>query len=142
MVVTVRLAIVGASPSAVEMFVPDVPRRGRGQLLDDLATQLDGEARFVPVRTTSRVRLIAKHAIAWIAIDGSDDPDTLFDREHRVDVALVAGGTLTGTLLDSAPAARPRVVDHLNRGGAFVRLWTPGLHYFVNKAHILHVTEL
>jgi hypothetical protein len=79
MVVTARLAIVGASPSAVEMFVPDVPRRGRGQLLDDLAAQLDGEARFVPVRTTSRVRLIAKHAIAWIAVErretGGGDPD-------------------------------------------------------------------
>jgi hypothetical protein len=79
MVVTVRLALVGASPSAVEMFVPDVPRRGRAQLLDDLATQLDGEARFVPVRTTSRVRLVSKHAIAWIAVErretGSEDPD-------------------------------------------------------------------
>lgn len=78
MVVTVRLAIVGASPSAVEMFVPDVPRRGRGQLLDDLATQLDGAARFVPVRTTGRVRLVAKHAIAWISIErhetGGGDP--------------------------------------------------------------------
>jgi hypothetical protein len=79
MVVTVRLAIVGTPPSAVEMFVPDVPRRGRGQLLDDLAAQLDGEARFVPVRTTSRVRLVAKHAVAWISVErretGSGDPD-------------------------------------------------------------------
>jgi hypothetical protein len=79
MVVTVRLAIVGGSPSAVEMFVPDVPRRGRGQLFDDLATQLDGEARFVPVRTTSRVRLVGKHAIAWISIErretGGEEPD-------------------------------------------------------------------
>src|ERR1051325_6637201 len=87
MVVTVRLAIVGASPSAVEMFVPDVPRRGRAQLLDDLAMQLDGEARFIPVRTASRgrvgrgsgVRRGAKHAIAWIAVErrepGGGDPD-------------------------------------------------------------------
>lgn len=79
MVVTVRLAIVGGSPSAVEMFVPDVPRRGRGQLFDDLAAQLDGEARFVPVRTTSRVRLVGKHAIAWIALErretGGGEPE-------------------------------------------------------------------
>ena len=79
MVVTVRLALVGGAPSAVEIFVPDVPRRGRSQLLDDLTTQLDGETRFVPVRTTSRVRLIAKHAIAWIAVErserGGGDPD-------------------------------------------------------------------
>ena len=45
MVVNVRLAIVGASPSAVEMFVPIVPRRGRGQLLDEITTDLDLIAR-------------------------------------------------------------------------------------------------
>jgi hypothetical protein len=95
MVVTVRLAIVGGSPSAVEMFVPDVPRRGRGQLFDDLATQLDGEARFVPVRTTSRVRLVGKHAIAWISIErreaGGGDPEDSADGS-----AGGAGGSATG----------------------------------------------
>jgi hypothetical protein len=178
MVVTVRLAIVGGSPSAVEMFVPDVPRRGRGQLLDDLAAQLDGEARFVPVRTTSRVRLLAKHAIAWISIEryeiGGGNPDgsaggaggstpgaidrgepeapaepaetpeelTLFDHQHFVEVELVHGTKLIGTLLDSAPAEHARVGDHLNHLGHWLRLWTTDQHYLINVQQVVAVTEL
>jgi len=163
MVVTVRLAIVGASPAAVEMFVPDVPRRGRGQLLDDLATQLDGEARFVPVRMTSRVRLVSKHAIAWISVErreaGSGDLDevpaepavapaeipeelTLFDHQHFVEVELVQGSKLIGTLLDSAPAEHARVGDHLNHSGRWLRLWTTDQHYLINIQQVVAVTEL
>jgi hypothetical protein len=154
MVVTVRLAIVGASPSAVEMFVPDVPRRGRGQLLDDLAVQLDGEARFMPVRTTSRVRLVGKHAIAWIAIDrhGPEEPPvepveipeelTLFDHQHFVEVELAHGTKLIGTLLDSAPADHSRVGDHLNQSGRWLRLWTTDQHYLINVQQVVAVTEL
>jgi hypothetical protein len=154
MVVTVRLAIAGATPSAVEMFVPDVPRRGRGQLLDDLAAQLDGAARFVPVRTTSRVRLVGKHAIAWIAVDrrGADEPPaapaeiqedlTLFDHQHFVEVELSHGAKLIGTLLDSAPADASRVGDHLNHSGSWLRLWTTDQHYLINVQQVVWVTEL
>jgi hypothetical protein len=153
-VVTVRLAIVGSSPSAVEVFVPDVPRRGRGQLLDDLATQLSGEARFVPVRTASRVRLIAKHAIAWISIHRRDPevtpvepvevPEelTLFDHQHFVEVELVHGIKLIGTLLDSEPADHSRVADHLNHSGRWLRLWTTDQHYLINVQQVVAVTEL
>ena len=154
MVVSVRLAIAGTAPAAVEMFVPDVPRRGRGQLLDDLAVQLDGEARFLPVRTASRVRLLGKHAIAWIAVDRHDPEDaapepreipeelTLFDHQHFVEVELAHGAKLIGTLLDSAPADHSRVGDHLNRCGRWLRLWTTDQHYIINALQVVAVTEL
>jgi hypothetical protein len=157
--VGVRLAVVGAQPAAVEMFVPDVQRRGIGQLLDDLAAQLAGDARFVPVRTANRVRLLAKHAVAWIAI-GRHDPEapagapspepagepseelTLFDHQHFVEIELAHGTKVIGTLLDSAPADHSRVIDHLNRCGGWVRLWTTDQHYVINTAQIVAVTEL
>jgi len=155
MAISVRLAIIGAAPAAVEMFVPDVPRRGRSRLLDDLAAQLDGEARFVPVRTTSRVRLIGKHAIAWIAVDRHDPEEpapaqpsesreeiTLFDHQHFVEVELAHGTKLIGTLLDSAPADRSRAGDHLNRCGPWLRLWTTDQHYLINTLQVVAVTEL
>jgi hypothetical protein len=154
MVITVRLAIAGSTPSAVEMFVPDVPRRGRSQLLDDLAAQLDGTARFVPVRTTSRVRLVGKHAIAWIAIDRRDADEapaepaeipedlTLFDHQHFVEVELSHGAKLIGTLLDSAPADSSRVGDHLIQSGRWLRLWTTDQHYLINVQQVVCVTEL
>ena len=57
-------------------------------------------------------------------------------------IALVTGAKLVGMLLDSSPADRTRVVDHLNRAGAFVRLWTSDEHVLVNKTQILHVTDI
>jgi len=155
MAVAVRLAVVGAAPSAVEMFVPDVPRRGLGHLLDDLAAQLAGDSRFLPVRTAHRIRLLAKHAVAWVAVGRHDPPVhggepasdpgeelTLFDHQHFVEVELAHGGKLIGTLLDSAPADHSRVIDHLNRSGAWLRLWTTDQHYLINLAQVIAVTEL
>lgn len=154
-VVTVRLALVGAMPMPAEMFVADVQRRGRSQLLDDIAEQLGSEAMFLPVRWSNRVRLLAKHAIAWIAVrrhatdeipslDFADEPSelTLYDREHRVEIELARGTKLIGTMLDSSPADRPRVVDHLNRSGRFLRLWTSDEHYLIAAAQVVAVIEL
>jgi hypothetical protein len=155
--VPVRLALVGGMPNPAELFVADVARRGRVQLLDDLATLVAAPARFLPVRSSNRVRLLGKHAIAWIAVrrrgeaqpdpatDFSHEPSdelTLYDREHIVELELVRGTKLLGTLLDSAPTDRTRVIDHLNGAGAFVRLWTPDEHYLVNTLQIVAATEL
>ena len=154
-VIAVRLVLGGAMPVPAEMFIADVPRRGRSQLFDDLTAQLDSDAAFVPVRWSGRVRLLAKQAIAWIAVrrhatgeipslDFSDEPSelTLYDREHRVEIEIVHGTKLIGTMLDSSPADRPRLIDHLNRSGRFLRLWTSDEHYLVNTAHVIAVTEL
>jgi len=151
--VPVRLALVGREPMDADVFMADVSRSGRSQLLDDVAALLDDAAAFLPVRDDSGVRLLAKHAIAWLAVNRHDDEAltfddspseviTLYDRQHRVEIALVTGAKLVGMLLDSSPADRTRVVDHLNRAGAFVRLWTSDEHVLVNKTQILHVTDI
>jgi hypothetical protein len=151
--VPVRLALVGREPMDADVFMADVSRSGRSQLLDDVAALLDDAAAFLPVRDDSGVRLLAKHAIAWLAVNRHDDEAltfddspseviTLYDRQHRVEIALVTGAKLVGMLLDSSPADRTRVVDHLNRAGAFVRLWTADEHVLVNKTQILHVTDI
>lgn len=155
-VVPVRLALTGRAAQPAELFVADVARRGRTQLLDDLATLLDEPSEFVPARVDGAVRLLAKHAIAWIAVrrrgdrelPSTDFPEelseagTLYDRQHRVAIELASGPGLTGLFLDSSPADRPRVFDHLNRPGQFVRVWTPDEHVLVHKRAIVSVTEL
>jgi hypothetical protein len=152
--VAVRLALVGGAPAAAEMFVASGARRSPGQLLDDLAAQLAGGARFLPVRWSQRVRLLGTHAIAWVAVALPTDepvagdpaePDeelTLYDREHRVEIELAHGTKLIGTMLDSSPADRPRVIDHLNQAGPFLRLWTTDEHYLINTTQVVAVTEL
>jgi hypothetical protein len=153
--VAVRLAIVGREPEAVELFVADVARRGRSHLLDDLAAVADGPEGFLPVRSVGAVRLLAKHAIAWIGIrrrTGDERPPTEFpeelsdvltlsDRQHRVAIELIGGAVIEGLLLDSSPAHRPRVMDHLNRSGRFLRVWTPDEHILVAKPQIVAVAE-
>lgn len=153
--VAVRLAVLGAAPAAAEMFVADVPGRGHGQLLDDLAAQLGAAAGFVPVRWADQVRLLGKHTISWVAVhridpdeapavdaDAAAEELTLYDRQHLVEVELMHTGKLVGTLLDSFPADRPRVIDHLNRAGPFLRLWTSTEHYLINASQVITVTEV
>jgi hypothetical protein len=153
--VAVRLALVGAQPVAAEVFVADIRRRGRTHLFDDMATQLGAEAAFMPVRWGGQVRLLSRHAIVWIAVrradpdhvpstDFSDEPSelTLYDREHNVEIQLAGGALLHGAMLDSSPADRPRVMDHLNRAGRFIRLWTTDEHYLIHTAQVVAVTEL
>ncbi len=161
MAVDVRLALVSANAHPAELFVADVPRKGHSELLDAIAALLDADASFIPVRSDGNVQLLGKHAIAWIAVGrtavgdaaGDDDSDddfaeipseviTLYERQHRVAVKLVAGGQIEGSLFDSSPSDRPRVADHLNGAGRFVRLWTANEHYLVNKTQIVQVTEL
>jgi hypothetical protein len=151
--VPVKLTLVGRPAIDAELFVADGTRTGRTQLLDDLATMLDEPTEFLPVRRGGKVRLYPKSAVAVVAVarrehddeaDFDDTPSeviTLYDRQHRVIVELVSGGALAGTLFDSSPSDRPRVVDHLNRTSRFVRLWTPEDHFLINKDQILAVGE-
>ncbi len=141
--VPVRITLVDRRELAVEMFVTELPRHDRSELLDALALLLDADAAFVPVRGDGGVRLLAKRAIAWIAVR-RDEPEgeiTLYDRQHRVTIELVVGSSLTGLLFDSSPADRPRVVDHLNSARRFVRMWTPDEQYLINRDQIVQVAE-
>jgi hypothetical protein len=161
-VVPVRLCLIGQEARGAELFVADVARRGRAHLLDDLAELLDASVGFVPARLDGAVRLLGAHAIAWIAVRRLDaagtaagaepasaelpeelsDASALYDRQYRVSIELAHGPAMAGLLLDSSPADRTRVIDHLNRPGLFVRLWTPDEQVLVNKRQIVAVAEL
>lgn len=140
--VGVRFSLVGAMmPLAGELFVSDIQRPGRSALLDDVARIVNGENRFLPVRTGDAVHLYSKHAIAWLALPTEEEVDELFDNQHRVAVDI-GGARITGMLFDSSPADRTRLIDHLNRAQRFLRLWTSDEHYLVNTQHIVKVSEI
>ncbi|MFN0253675.1 MAG: hypothetical protein ACKV2T_42800 [Kofleriaceae bacterium] len=154
--VPVRLAMIGASPVDAALFVPDIPRSSRGTLIDDLAALLDEPAAWLPARLGGEVRLVGKRAVAWISLTrrdperaaddfSSEEPSEvmkLYDQQFPVEVELVNGTRLRGTLLDSAPADRSRVIDHLNAARGYVRLWTCDEQYFISTAQISAVTPL
>ena len=71
--VSVRLALVGNEPAPASLYLADRQRHDHSALLEDLATQLDESTTFIPVRAADVVRLIAKHAIAWISVNRRED---------------------------------------------------------------------
>ncbi len=130
-----------------ELFLADDSMRGHAEIVEALATMLERPERFLPFRTGTRVRLIAKAAIVYIAVPNppADDPESevvLYDRQHRVEVLLDQATRFEGLLLDNSPADHPRAIDHLNSPASFVRLWTAKEHVLISKSQIATVTEL
>ena len=148
--VAVRIAIVCDRPDGFaieqgELFLAEDPGRSRSQIIDDISALLEEPLAFVPVRVGGATRLLAKAAIASVSIRIVDDPSevgVLYDRQHRVEIELLHGTRLGGLLLDSSPAERRRVIDHLNHALHFVRLWTQHEHVLINKSQIVSVTEV
>lgn len=126
-----------------ELFVADDHRRG--EPVEALSSLLDGATQFVPFRTDTLVRLVAKSAIVYVAIPGETElPETelvLYDRQHRVEVLLVQGTRFEGLLFDSSPGSHPRAIDHLNSASHFLRLWTAKECVLIAKSQIATVTE-
>ena len=151
--VALRVVVVGKQELlATEVFIPDTPRAGRTALIDDVVALLEDASDFVPMREADgSVKLFSKQALACIAVQrntgagADDDPSgvfTLYEHQQKVEVELLGGRRLEGMLMDSSPSGRSRAVDHLNRAGRFVRLWSAEEHYLINKGQIVHVGEL
>lgn len=129
-----------------ELFV--IEDHKRGEPVEAVSALLEGATQFLPFRTDSRVRLVAKSAIVYVAIPGETEPPSaetelvLYDRQHRVEVLLVRGTKFEGLLFDSSPGSHPRAIDHLNSVTRFLRLWTAKECVLIAKSQIATVTEL
>ncbi|MBT8495234.1 MAG: hypothetical protein KJO07_19465 [Deltaproteobacteria bacterium] len=147
--VTVRLAIEGQGMASVKVFVAEhLADSMRRQRVLDL---LESERLFFPALDQhSSPRIINKATVKWVEISLLDGAlpveeevidSTLYDVCRTVVVELVGGDELTGDLLYSPPPERARVVDYLNSGGRFLRLWNPERVLLVNKDRIISVRE-
>lgn len=145
----VRLALQGDQATPAALFVPDLPRQSRAQLLDDLAAVLDEDRDFVPVLFGERRVLVNRSAMAYVAVarrspnedDEISDVHTLYDHRCPVAVTLHDGTPLRGTLLFSSPADRARLVDFINLGPRFVRVWTGDELFLVQRSAIRTLCE-
>ncbi len=139
---------------AAELFVPDVPRPVPASLLEDLAAMLEDEREFLPAVLGGRQTLVNRAAIAYVAVrrrphvpSKQFDPEevsdvlTLFDHRCPVSVTLVGGVALAGTLLFSSPAERSRLVDFINLGPRFVRVWANEELFLVQRSAIRTLAE-
>ncbi|MEZ4362294.1 MAG: hypothetical protein R3B48_19045 [Kofleriaceae bacterium] len=149
--VSVRLALRGEVPVEASLFMPDVPRNARSQLLEDVQRLLEEDRDFLPVEVDGQRSLINRSAIDFVAVarrpggfgedDEVSDVHTLFDYRCPVRIELIDGLALGGTLLFSTPADRARLVDFLNLGPRFVQLWTSGELILVQRGCIRRIAE-
>lgn len=144
--VAVELARAGRARERAELFV--VERTGV-PLAVSVAELLEQDVQFLPVvepdvEGAGRVALVGKRAILWVAValPPTGDVLELFDHEHDLKVELAGGEAIAGRVLYSSPADRPRLIDHLNLPGPFLRVWTGDALYLVNKQHVVRVHEL
>lgn len=114
---------------------------------ESVVARLEDEEPFLPGRDPDEDDwfLINKGAIVWAAVPEEAAvlslEDELYDHRREVTVDLLGGESLTGELLYSAPEARTRAVDYLNRPGRFVRVFREGGLALVNKAWIVRAAE-
>jgi hypothetical protein len=149
--VSIRLALRGDAPAPAALFLPEAPQLGRAQLLDNVCGYLEEEREFLPVELDGMRALVNRAAIAYVAVarrpSGFDDDEvsdvhTLFDHRCPVAVTLEGGIALRGTLLFSSPADRARLIDFINLGPRFVRLWTSDELFLVQRSAIRILAEL
>jgi hypothetical protein len=147
----VKLAFRGEPGVPASLFLPDVPRQARSQLLDDVRQLLEEERDFLPVELDGQRSLINRNAISYVAVarrpisfgedDEISDVHTLFDHRCPVKLVLLDSSVLRGTLLFSSSADRARLIDFINLGPRFVQLWTSDALILVQRTAIRTLSE-
>lgn len=149
--VAVRLALRGDAPAPASLFLPEGPPKGRAQLLEAVCAYLEEEREFLPVAFGELRALVNRAAIAYVAVprrpigldaDEVSDVHTLFDHRSPVAVTLEGGASLRGTLLFSSPADRARLIDFVNLGPRFMRIWTSDELILVQRSAIRILAEI
>lgn len=150
----VKLALRGESALPAVLFVPDVPRHARAQLLEDVRQLLEQERDFLPVEMEGALTLINRAAIAFVAVarrppglvgafadEELSDVHTLFDHRCGVLITLVDARTLRGALLFSSSADRARLIDFVNVSPRFLALWRTEELVLVQRQAIRSIVE-
>jgi len=153
--VTVELDVAGEGTRRVEVFVAE--HRAGSPTRQRVLDLLESEPLFIPVVDNGGHRLFNKATLVSVSIPlvkgalpieedrdgdlGSSNQGTLYDVRRPVTIELRGGAVLNGDLLYSPPPDQTRVVDYLNRGGRFLRLWCGDRVVLVNKTWLICVTE-
>lgn len=153
--VTVNLDIVGDGVREVQIFVAE--HRAGSRLRQRVLDLLESDPQFLPAFENGESRLFNKATLRSVRlplVEGSlpieEDADgdlgptnsgTLYDISCSVSIVLEGGTEVEGDLLYSPPPDQSRVVDYLNRGGHFLRVWCGDRIMLVNKNRLVSVQE-
>jgi hypothetical protein len=140
----VEVLLPGGGARQVTVFLAEFASAHSGpERLSDL---LNGTSDFVPAidAATGAVSFLGRDCIAAARVERAMDPDFDLDgaSEHEVEITLVDGTVLRGTLAFVMPPGRARLLDFLNHAQPFVRLAEKEKMALVNKRHIARVAPL
>ena len=118
------------------LFVPDG---------EDVSQVVEPGKPFVPVVRRGRVCLIARAAIACVAVSkrlaGQQCDEDMPTVTQQVQVKLRSGAVIEGELRWIPPEPRKRTSDHLNAEPPYFVVNGPETAHFVVKAHVATVAE-
>ena len=150
--VTVQVLGPGGEPVLLRVFLAE--HRDHEFHRQHVIEMLESDGHFMPAEdvNTGEWSLVNKHMLRYVgipriggALPVEDGPETadeeLFDVRVSVRVVLSRADAVTGDVLYSPPADHARLVDHLNAGHRFFRVWTDDMVYLINKAHVVRVIE-
>lgn len=137
--VTATLVLHDGARSNVMLFVPAG---------EDVSGVVAGGRPFVPVVRDGRVCLVARAAIASlavasaaVAVPGAPE-DELPSERQRAAIQLRSGVRIEGELRWVTETGRRRTTDYLNHEAPFFVVHDGDTTHYVAKAHVATVTEL
>jgi hypothetical protein len=140
----VEVLFPGGAARRVTVFLAEFASNHSGpERISDL---LNGGTDFVPAidLESGRVTFLGRQGIAAARVEREweSEPGMAATSEHAVQVTLVDGTVLRGTVGFAFPPERSRLLDYLNGAPPFVRLSEKDHVALINKRHIAQVAPL
>lgn len=113
---------------------------------EDPAEVLNRESPFVAVRREApeELRFYNRSAIIRVEYEAVDEPELPDATSIDCRIQMMDGSVIDGTIRESLAPDRARLFDYLNNvENRFIKMLVePGLVYLVNKAYIVHATDV
>ncbi len=143
--VQVEVLLAGGGARQVTVFLAGFASSHAGrERLSDLLNAAEGE--FVPAIDADSDELMFLNrrsvAVAHVLREWESDEELTGGSEHEVEIDLIDGTHLLGTVRYVMPPERSRLNDYLNDAQPFVRLERGDKVTLVNKQHIARVAKL
>jgi len=140
----VEVLLPGGAARQVTVFLAEFASRHTGpERLSDLLNAADDFVPAVDVLTDS-MTFLNRHGIAAarVAREWELGEDLSGGDQHDVEITLIDGTILRGTVAFTMPPERSRLLDYLNDTQPFVRLAEKEKVALVNKRHIARVAKV
>jgi hypothetical protein len=140
--VTAEVTVAGEKPAVLTLFLAGQTQHHAGD--ERPSDLLNGPDMFLPaIDRKKRLRLLRRDAVVVITVPSEHEPEAALPSHlhAEVEVVLVSGAVIRGTVEYDMPESRSRLLDFLNREERCLAVRQAGQVHLVNKRHIARVNE-